>query len=193
MSGIGYVGSCGIAPVALNSPLPILRQDLARSVECTLSPVVRARVGAIVIYSYPRSHALRGNAVFDALRRAGLGPSRARRRRASKTAFPRRAWERDSSLHLLVYACCHSQNGIAVAQKPSDGAHVVFLFFIMECGAFPPLLFSVFASMAKTEKQKRRKSAALHNENKKQQKQGGFIADTIHRRAPEGSALQLYK
>jgi hypothetical protein len=37
----------------------------------------------------------RGNAVFDALRRTG-------RRRASKTAFPRRAWERVTSLCLTL-------------------------------------------------------------------------------------------
>ncbi|OAD19796.1 hypothetical protein THIOM_004547 [Candidatus Thiomargarita nelsonii] len=34
-----------------------------------------------------RSHALRGNACLDALRRAGRG--------ASMKAFPRRAWERE--------------------------------------------------------------------------------------------------
>ena len=51
-----------------------------------------------------RSHGLRGNAVFDALRRVGqswaeivsghLSPTR---RRASKTAFPRGPWERDGA------------------------------------------------------------------------------------------------
>ncbi|SIO46989.1 hypothetical protein SAMN05444166_5007 [Singulisphaera sp. GP187] len=40
-----------------------------------------------------RSHALRGNAVLAALR--PHPPGKTRRRRASQTAFPRRAWERD--------------------------------------------------------------------------------------------------
>ncbi|MSR57646.1 MAG: hypothetical protein EXS05_08235 [Planctomycetaceae bacterium] len=49
-----------------------------------------------------RSHALRGNARADALRRTGHVRRTAlsrihsgRRRRASEGAFPRRAWERD--------------------------------------------------------------------------------------------------
>src|SRR5262245_3693793 len=45
-----------------------------------------------------RSHALRGNAAYDALRRGRRAPSNVNpRRRASKAAFPRRAWERVSS------------------------------------------------------------------------------------------------
>jgi hypothetical protein len=42
---------------------------------------------------WPRSHALRGNAVLHALRAEWRG-TRGHRRRASRTAFPRRAWER---------------------------------------------------------------------------------------------------
>ena len=44
----------------------------------------------------PRSHAPRGNAVRDALRPLRL-PRRPGRRGASKTAFPRGAWERDGA------------------------------------------------------------------------------------------------
>jgi hypothetical protein len=46
---------------------------------------------ALVEHLATRSHGLRGNAVFDALRRYACAP---RGRRASRTAFPRRAWER---------------------------------------------------------------------------------------------------
>ena len=59
-------------------------------------PTVRCRLStapARAVSSYPRSRARRGNAIFDALRRARLGSSHGRG--ALKAAFPRRAWERE--------------------------------------------------------------------------------------------------
>src|SRR5947209_6753200 len=59
-------------------------------------------------FSGSRSHALRGNACRAALRSlpggraGGTSPGARRRRRASQTAFPRRAWEQEAALRSVA-------------------------------------------------------------------------------------------
>jgi hypothetical protein len=89
--------------------LPALAGGISRAGLFCTRTVARAVLGLL----YTRSHALRGNAVSDALRRllwaaprCRCGPGKRlairnrRRRGASRTAFPRRAWERVASTDL---------------------------------------------------------------------------------------------
>ena len=52
-------------------------------------------------WQFDRSHAQRGNAATDALRRKGYTPLQGQGRGASTAALPRRAWERYKSSILL--------------------------------------------------------------------------------------------
>jgi len=70
---------------------------------------IKIKVKRVDRYFFSRSHALRGNACLDALRRFFnliYGIFFATGRGASKQAFPRRAWEREKRLLRINAISC---------------------------------------------------------------------------------------